>query len=44
MHYDILQPVDTVFNTMDNLSDLVEHANSPMSAQQQIDLTYVIFV
>jgi hypothetical protein len=43
MHYDISQPVDTVFNAIDDLSDLAEHANSPMSAQQQIDLAYVIF-
>jgi hypothetical protein len=38
MHYIILQPVDTVFNNINDLSDLEEHANSPMSAQQQIDL------
>jgi hypothetical protein len=43
MHYDITQPVDTVFNTIENLADLAEHANSPMSPQQQIDLAYVIF-
>jgi hypothetical protein len=43
MHYDISQPVDTVFNAIDDLADLAEHANSPMSAQQQIDLAYVIF-
>ena len=43
MHYDITQPVDVVFNTIEDLADLAEHANSPMSAQQQIDLAYVIF-
>jgi hypothetical protein len=44
MHYNIFQPVDMVFNTMDDLSDLAEHANSRMSAQQQIGLAYIIFV
>jgi hypothetical protein len=43
MHYDISQPVDTVFNCIDDLSDLAEHASSPMTAQQMIDLAYVIF-
>ena len=43
MHYDISQPVDNVFNTIDNLADLAEQAESPMTAQQQINLAYVIF-
>jgi hypothetical protein len=43
MHYDITQPVDTVFNTIEDLADLSEHALSPMTAQQQIDMAYVIF-
>jgi hypothetical protein len=43
MHYDISQPVDTVFNCIDDLSELADHARSPMSAQQMIDLAYVIF-
>jgi hypothetical protein len=43
MHYDISQPVDNVFNNIDDLSDLAETANSPMSSQQMIDLAYVIF-
>jgi heptaprenylglyceryl phosphate synthase len=42
MHYDITQPVDIVFNTIEDLADLAEHANSPMSEQQQIDMAYVI--
>jgi hypothetical protein len=42
MHYDISQPVDTVFNCIDDLSDLAEHANSPMSPEQMIDLAYVM--
>jgi hypothetical protein len=43
MHYDISQPVDNVFTSIDDLSDLAESANSPMSPQQMIDLAYVIF-
>ena len=45
MHYDIVLPVDTVFNSIDDLSDLAEHAMSPspMTEQQRIDLAYVIF-
>jgi hypothetical protein len=43
MHYDILQPVDTVFNTIDDLTDLAEHAHSPMTPQQMMDMAYVIF-
>ena len=43
MHYDISLPVDTVFNAIDDLVDLAEHALSPMSLQQMIDLAYVIF-
>ena len=43
MHYDISQPVDTVFNTSDDLTDLAEHALSPMTPQQMINMAYVIF-
>jgi hypothetical protein len=43
MHYDMSQPVDTVFNSIDDLSELSDHAGSPMSPQQMIDLAYVIF-
>ena len=42
MHYDISQPVDTVFNTIDDLADLSEQAESPMTARQHINLAYVI--
>jgi hypothetical protein len=43
MHYDISQPVDTVFNCINDLSDLAEHVSSPMTPQQMIDLAYDIF-
>jgi hypothetical protein len=43
MQYDISLPIDTVFTAIDDLIDLAEHALSPMSPQQMIDLAYVIF-
>jgi len=43
MAFDISMPVDTVFNAIDDLADLAEHANSALSHQQMIDLAYVIF-
>jgi hypothetical protein len=45
MHFDISEPVDTIFNCIDDLADLAGHAMSPspMSEQQMIDLAYVIF-
>jgi len=43
MHYDISQPVDIVFNAIDDLADLADHARSPMTPQQMLDLAYVIF-
>jgi hypothetical protein len=43
MTYDVSQPVDTVFNCIDDLSELADHSGSPMSPQQMIDLAYIIF-
>jgi hypothetical protein len=43
MHCDISQPVDTVFNSIDDPSDVSENANSPMTEQQMVDLAHVIF-
>jgi len=42
LQFDITQPVDTVFNTVEDLAELAEHATSPMTEQQQIDMAYVI--
>ena len=42
MHYSILLPVDTVFNSIDDLADLAGHANSPLTSQQMIDLAFVL--
>ena len=43
MHFDISQPVDTVFCLIEDLCELADHSNSPMSTQQMIDLAFVIF-
>ena len=43
MSYDISMPVDTVFNAIDDLSDLSENGGSTMTTRQMIDLAYVIF-
>lgn len=42
MAFDISMPVDTVFNAIDDLADLAEHANSAWTHQQMMDLAYVI--
>ena len=42
MGYSIALPVDTVFNAIDDLTDLAEHGNSPLSNPQMIDLAYVV--
>jgi hypothetical protein len=43
MAFDISMPVDTVFNEIDDLADLAEHANSALTPNQMMDLAYVIF-
>ena len=44
MAFDISQPgEDTVFNAIDYLADLAEHANSVLTHQQMMDLAYSIF-
>jgi hypothetical protein len=44
-NYNISQPVDTVFNCIENLSDLADRAmsSSPMTDQQMIELACVVF-
>ena len=42
LHFDISQPVDNVFNSIADLAELADHANSPMTMRQMIDLAYVI--
>jgi hypothetical protein len=42
MVYSIALPVDTVFDAVNNLRDLAEHAGSVLTNQQMIDLAYVV--
>jgi hypothetical protein len=43
MSFDISQPVDTVFNVIEDLSDLAENGGSPMTPSQMMNLAFVIF-
>ena len=42
MVYSIVLPVDTVFNAVDDLVNLANHAGSALTNQQMIDLAYVV--
>ena len=42
MTYTIATPVDTVFNAIDDLIDLADHGNAPMTTPQMVDLAYVV--
>ena len=43
MHFDLSLPVDTVFNAVDAVADLAEHAGYPHTDMQCVNLAYVIF-
>lgn len=43
MHFDIAQPVDSVFNAIADLCELAEYANNQLTEQQKIALAYLIF-
>jgi hypothetical protein len=43
MVFTIALPVDVVFNAVDDLVDLAEHAGSALTDQQMIDLAYQVF-
>ena len=43
MHYSITMPVHTVFDSIEDLADLAEHAHSPFSPQQMMNLAYELF-
>jgi hypothetical protein len=42
MHYDLSMPVDTVFKAIGELGDLAEAGGSLISAEQMMDLAYLI--
>jgi hypothetical protein len=41
-HYSIVLPVDTVFNAIDDLVDLAEHGQSPITTAQIMDMAYML--
>ena len=41
--FNLSLPVDTIFNVVDNLMELPDQAGIPMSADQLVNLAYVIF-
>ena len=41
--FDLLLPVDSIFNAVDDLMELSEHAGIPMTPDQSVNLGYVIF-
>lgn len=41
--FDFSLPVDSIFNAIEDLLELADHANNPMSTDQAINLTYMIF-
>jgi hypothetical protein len=43
MMFTIALPVDVVFNSVDDLVDLADHAGSALTDQQMIDLAYQVF-
>ena len=43
MPFDLSLPVDSIFNAIDDLMELSEHAGIPMTADQSVNLAYVIF-
>jgi hypothetical protein len=42
MTYTIATPVDTVFNAIDDLIDMADHGNVPMTTGQMVDLAYFV--
>jgi len=44
MVFDLSMPIDSVFNAIDDLADLAEHAHSAWSHQQMMDLAYMVLV
>jgi hypothetical protein len=44
MSYSIALPVDDVFDAIDDLEELADHANSPLSTEHKLDLAYTLFM
>ena len=43
MPFDLSLPVDSISNAVDNLMEISKHAGIPMTADQSVNLAYVIF-
>ena len=41
MLYDIIEPIDTVFNAVDDVRAITELENYPYTAMQMVDMTYI---
>ena len=44
MVYSIIMPVDDIFDAIEDLEELAEHAHSPLSTQHKMDLAYTLFM
>jgi hypothetical protein len=44
MRYSIAMPVDDVFDAIEDLEELAEHAHSPVSTEHKLDLAYTLFM
>jgi hypothetical protein len=44
MGYSITMPVDDVFDAIEDLEELAEHAKSPLSTEHKLDLAYTLFM
>ena len=42
MPYDIVEPIDTIFDAVDDLREIAELANRPYTATQMVDLGYIV--
>ena len=43
MPYDMSQPVDDIFNAIDALAELAEHASFPLTDIQCVNIAYIVF-
>jgi len=42
MHFDLSMPIDSVFNAVEDLADLAEHAHSAWTPELMMDLAYMV--
>ena len=42
MPYEIVEPIDTIFDAVDDLREIAELANRPYTATQMVDLGYIV--